>query len=165
MLVSRSVADAEPIRSTTTQRSQSIHHKAPVKIAVIATSTPKTLSGSQLKKKPGNKGGVYKPIHRPPQMPTQHPQEVIVNVNPGDIDEHEVVGPKGHKQKGVKKYKIKGLKKLRKYMLPLLLAYKLKFFTLVPLLLGGLVLIVASTGFAGFFFALFAVGVGLKKDH
>ncbi|XP_014254234.1 nucleoplasmin-like protein ANO39 isoform X1 [Cimex lectularius] len=68
------------------------------------------------------------------------------------------------KKKGKSHKKIKGLKKLKKYMLPLLLAYKLKFFTLVPLLLGGLVLMVATTGFAGFFFALFAVGVGLKKD-
>ena len=61
--------------------------------------------------------------------------------------------------------KIKHFKKLKKFMLPLLLAYKLKFFTLVPLLLGGLVLIVATTGFAGFFFALFAVGLGLKTGH
>nr|XP_018896295.1 PREDICTED: proline-, glutamic acid- and leucine-rich protein 1 [Bemisia tabaci] len=58
--------------------------------------------------------------------------------------------------------KLKDFKKLKKFMLPLLLAYKLKFFTLVPLLLGGLVLIVGTTGFAGFFFALFAVGLGLK---
>ncbi|XP_050533821.1 transcription initiation factor TFIID subunit 11 [Daktulosphaira vitifoliae] len=61
-----------------------------------------------------------------------------------------------------KPFKVKDFKKLKKFMLPLLLAYKLKFFTLVPLMLGGLVLIVATTGFAGFFFALFAVGLGLK---
>ena len=73
-----------------------------------------------------------------------------------------------NKRKHGKKHghiKIKHFKKLKKFMLPLLLAYKLKFFTLVPLLLGGLVLIVATTGFAGFFFALFAVGLGLKTGH
>lgn len=68
------------------------------------------------------------------------------------------------KKHGVK-IKVKGMKKLQKFMLPLLLAYKLKFLTLVPLLLGGLVLIVATTGFAGFFFALFAVGLGMKQHH
>lgn len=53
-------------------------------------------------------------------------------------------------------------KKYRKYMLPLLLAYKLKFFALIPLMMGGLVLLAGSTGFAGFFFALFAATMGLK---
>ncbi|KAI5694218.1 hypothetical protein M8J75_012918 [Diaphorina citri] len=62
-------------------------------------------------------------------------------------------------------FKVKDFKKLKKFMLPLLLAYKLKFFTMVPLLLGGLVLIVGTTGFAGFFFALFAVGLGLRGGH
>lgn len=69
------------------------------------------------------------------------------------------------KGKKHKPFKVKDFKKLKKFMLPLLLAYKLKFFTLVPLMLGGLVLIVATTGFAGFFFALFAVGLGLKGHH
>lgn len=59
------------------------------------------------------------------------------------------------------KHKIK--KRLKKFMLPLLLAYKLKFLILVPLLMGALVLIVGTTGFAGFFFALFVVGLGLQK--
>ena len=54
------------------------------------------------------------------------------------------------------------LKRYYKYMLPLLLAYKLKFFTLVPLLVSGLVLIAGSTGLAGFFFALFAAVMGIK---
>ncbi|XP_075210474.1 uncharacterized protein LOC142317809 [Lycorma delicatula] len=67
------------------------------------------------------------------------------------------------KKKKKKGYKSKHLKKLKKYMFPLLLAYKLKFFTLIPLMLGGLVLIVGSTGFAGFFFALFAIGLSLQK--
>lgn len=48
-------------------------------------------------------------------------------------------------------------------MLPLLLAYKLKYFALVPLLVGGLVLLVGATGLAGFFFALFAAVMGLQK--
>lgn len=72
---------------------------------------------------------------------------------------------KKKKGKKHKPFKVKDFKKLKKFMLPLLLAYKLKFFTLVPLMLGGLVLIVATTGFAGFFFALFAVGLGLKGHH
>ncbi|RZF48329.1 hypothetical protein LSTR_LSTR010292 [Laodelphax striatellus] len=70
-------------------------------------------------------------------------------------------GGKKKKKKG--QFKMKHLKKLKKYMFPLLLAYKLKFFTLIPLMLGGLVLIVGTTGFAGFFFALFAIGLSLQK--
>uniref|UniRef100_A0A146KVD0 Uncharacterized protein n=1 Tax=Lygus hesperus TaxID=30085 RepID=A0A146KVD0_LYGHE len=136
---------------STTQRSQAIHHKAPVKVAVVEVSTSKSAERKHdKKKKKGTKPTASTTIHH------HHHHE--------DDDDALIVNQKGHKGKGVKKYKIKGLKKLRKYMLPLLLAYKLKFFTLVPLLLGGLILIVASTGFAGFFFALFAVGVGLKKD-
>ncbi|XP_018797105.1 PREDICTED: uncharacterized protein LOC108973987 [Bactrocera latifrons] len=53
-------------------------------------------------------------------------------------------------------------KKLKKLMLPLLLAYKLKFIALVPLLIGGLTLLVGSTGLAGFFFALFLTVMTLK---
>lgn len=48
-------------------------------------------------------------------------------------------------------------------MLPLLLAYKLKYFALVPVMIGGLVLLVGATGLAGFFFALFAAVMGLQK--
>lgn len=48
-------------------------------------------------------------------------------------------------------------------MLPLLMAYKLKYFALVPLLIGGLVLLVGATGLAGFFFALFAAVMTLQK--
>lgn len=58
--------------------------------------------------------------------------------------------------------KLKFKKKYRKFLLPLLLAYKLKFFTLIPLLIGGLVLLVGATGTAGFFFALFAAVLSLK---
>ncbi|XP_067631276.1 myb-like protein Z [Eurosta solidaginis] len=53
-------------------------------------------------------------------------------------------------------------KKMKKLMLPLLLAYKLKFIALVPLLIGGLTLLVGSTGLAGFFFALFVTVMALK---
>ena len=41
-------------------------------------------------------------------------------------------------------------------MVPLLLAYKLKFFTLIPVLTFGLILLVKSAGLVGFFFAMFA---------
>lgn len=69
---------------------------------------------------------------------------------------------KTNKIKKIKKYK--GLKKLKKYMLPLLIAYKLKYMMLIPVVLGGLVLLMGTTGFAGFFFALFAVGISLRKE-
>ncbi|XP_050357353.1 uncharacterized protein LOC126778049 [Nymphalis io] len=62
-----------------------------------------------------------------------------------------------------KKHKIKKVKKYSKYMMPLLLAYKLKYFALVPVMIGGLILLVGATGLAGFFFALFAAVMGLQK--
>ncbi|CAH0555716.1 unnamed protein product [Brassicogethes aeneus] len=62
----------------------------------------------------------------------------------------------GRQERG--KYKVK--KKFKKILLPLLLAYKLKFFTLIPVLIGGLVLLTGATGLAGFFFALFAATMG-----
>lgn len=68
---------------------------------------------------------------------------------------------KGH-IKNKRKTKLKP-KKLKKYMLPLLLAYKLKYFALVPVMIGGLILLVGATGMAGFFFALFAAVMGLQK--
>jgi hypothetical protein len=58
------------------------------------------------------------------------------------------------------KFKVK--RKFRRFLLPLLLAYKLKFFTLIPVLIGGLILLTGATGLAGFFFALFAAVMGLK---
>uniref|UniRef100_A0A6P7F438 Uncharacterized protein LOC114324593 n=1 Tax=Diabrotica virgifera virgifera TaxID=50390 RepID=A0A6P7F438_DIAVI len=61
--------------------------------------------------------------------------------------------------RGKGKYK----KRFKKFILPLLLAYKLKFFTLIPVLIGGLVLLTGATGLAGFFFALFAAVMGLKS--
>lgn len=68
----------------------------------------------------------------------------------------------GIKNKRKRKTKLKP-KKLKKYMLPLLLAYKLKYFALVPVMIGGLILLVGVTGMAGFFFALFAAVMGLQK--
>ncbi|XP_066146161.1 uncharacterized protein [Euwallacea fornicatus] len=56
-------------------------------------------------------------------------------------------------------------KKMKKYMMPLLIAYKLKFFTLIPVMIGGLILLTGATGLAGFFFALFAAVMGLKSGH
>nr|XP_022918652.1 uncharacterized protein LOC111427644 [Onthophagus taurus] len=61
------------------------------------------------------------------------------------------------------KFRLK--RKLKKLLLPLLLAYKLKFFTLIPVLIGGLLLLTGATGLAGFFFALFAAVMGLKTGH
>ncbi|CAK1594294.1 unnamed protein product [Parnassius mnemosyne] len=57
----------------------------------------------------------------------------------------------------------KKAKKITKYMMPLLLAYKLKYLALVPVMIAGLVLLVGATGLAGFFFALFAAVMGLQK--
>ncbi|KAI8130354.1 hypothetical protein CVS40_0855 [Lucilia cuprina] len=62
----------------------------------------------------------------------------------------------GRKVKKVKK-------KFKKFLLPLLLAYKLKFMALIPLLIGGLTLLVGTTGLAGFFFALFTAVMSLKS--
>ncbi|XP_013100086.1 uncharacterized protein LOC106082241 [Stomoxys calcitrans] len=64
-----------------------------------------------------------------------------------------------------RKVKKKIKKKFKKFLLPLLLAYKLKFLTLIPLLIGGLTLLVGSTGLAGFFFALFAAVMTMKGGH
>lgn len=78
--------------------------------------------------------------------------------------EVEEIGDKLEMKKG-NKYKPPKVKtkKLKKYMLPLLLAYKMKYFALVPVMIGGLVLLVGATGMAGFFFALFAAVMGLQK--
>lgn len=42
------------------------------------------------------------------------------------------------------------------------MAYKLKFIALIPVLLGGLILLKGTTLLAGFFFSLFAAVLGLK---
>lgn len=77
-------------------------------------------------------------------------------------DENEPASEnEARKKKG--KFKIK--KKLKKFLLPMLLAYKLKFLTLIPLLTGGMVLLAGSAGLAGFFFALFSAVMGLKGSR
>ncbi|KAL5284816.1 hypothetical protein ACFFRR_006871 [Megaselia abdita] len=64
------------------------------------------------------------------------------------------------------KKKIKKIKKkYKKFLLPLLIAYKLKFFALIPVMIAGLTLLVGTTGLAGFFFALFAAIMALKTDN
>jgi hypothetical protein len=50
-------------------------------------------------------------------------------------------------------------------LLPLLIAYKLKFVTVAPLLIALMVLLAGSTGIAGFFFALFAATVTQNRDE
>ncbi|XP_059050593.1 uncharacterized protein LOC131845540 [Achroia grisella] len=79
-----------------------------------------------------------------------------------DEDEDDILEDEVERKKGIKKPKYKK-KKLKKYVLPLLLAYKLKFFALIPVMIGGLILLVGATGLAGFFFALFAAVMGLQK--
>ncbi|XP_011314459.1 uncharacterized protein [Fopius arisanus] len=54
-------------------------------------------------------------------------------------------------------------KKMKRALMALLLAYKLKFAALIPAVIGGLILLVMTTGLAGFFFALFAAVLGLKS--
>ncbi|XP_018372159.1 PREDICTED: uncharacterized protein LOC108767036 [Trachymyrmex cornetzi] len=53
-------------------------------------------------------------------------------------------------------------RKVGRTMLALLMAYKLKFVALIPVILGGLILLKGTTLLAGFFFALFAAVLGLK---
>jgi hypothetical protein len=66
---------------------------------------------------------------------------------------------------GRKKEKFKIKKKYKKFLLPLLIAYKLKFFVLIPVMISGMLLLLKTAGMAGFFFALFISVVGLKKSH
>ncbi|XP_041985530.1 uncharacterized protein LOC121737864 [Aricia agestis] len=90
----------------------------------------------------------------------------------GDDDENEADDDEdydkddfteGDRGSHIKKKIRKRVKKYSKYMMPLLLAYKLKYFALVPVMIAGLVLLVGATGMAGFFFALFAAVMGLQK--
>jgi len=51
-------------------------------------------------------------------------------------------------------------------MLPLLIAYKIKFFVLVPVIIMGLLMMVKMAGMTGFFFAMMASVMGYKEyDH
>lgn len=87
----------------------------------------------------------------------------------GEYEVSEDTDDKGHgthvhrPHNKIKKKLAKKSKKVTKYMMPLLLAYKLKYFALVPVMIAGLVLLVGATGLAGFFFALFAAVMGLQK--
>lgn len=80
-----------------------------------------------------------------------------------DDDDDDEDDAKDPKQAGTKTFKIKK-HKLKKWLLPLLVGYKLKFMTLVPLLFATLALLVASAGFAGFFFAMFTAALTLGKS-
>lgn len=51
-------------------------------------------------------------------------------------EDHDVSYEVRHKHKKKKKHKLKG--KLKKFLIPLLIAYKLKFLTLVPVMIGKL---------------------------
>jgi hypothetical protein len=50
-------------------------------------------------------------------------------------------------------------------LMPLLIAYKLKFVTMAPLFIAAIVLLAGSTGFAGFFLALFVAAVAQNRDE
>ena len=66
-----------------------------------------------------------------------------------------------YKNKGHKEVKVQ--RKYKKFMMPMLIAYKMKFFTLIPMMMAGLVLLLKTAGTAGFFFALFAAAMAMKK--
>lgn len=66
-----------------------------------------------------------------------------------------------YKNKGHKEVKVQ--RKYKKFMMPMLIAYKMKFFTLIPMMMAGLVLLMKTAGIAGFFFALFAAAMAIKK--
>jgi len=51
----------------------------------------------------------------------------------------------------------------RKMLLPLLIVAKLKIAIMFPILIAAMVLLVGSTGMAGFFFALFTAAVTHNK--
>ncbi|XP_061723532.1 uncharacterized protein LOC133529750 [Cydia pomonella] len=80
----------------------------------------------------------------------------------GEYEAEEQDGQHDRSKTKIKPKKPK-TKKLGKYMMPLLLAYKMKYFAMIPLMVAGLVLLVGATGLAGFFFALFAATMGLQK--
>lgn len=79
-----------------------------------------------------------------------------------DDDDSDVSDPEARFKKK-KKFHLKH--KYKKFLLPLLLAYKLKFMMMFPAIVGGLALLVKAAGLAGFFFALFASVVSLQKSH
>ncbi|XP_035772904.1 uncharacterized protein LOC118456348 [Anopheles albimanus] len=80
-----------------------------------------------------------------------------------DYDSQATMDADGTKSAEARKKKFHIKKKYKKFLIPLLLAYKIKFLALVPAIIGGLILLVKSAGLAGFFFALFTAVVSLKK--
>lgn len=92
-------------------------------------------------------------------------QKVNKNFQLADDDEKGDSGRHLEESRGSKKKIKKIQKKYKQFLLPLLLAYKLKFFALVPVLIAGLTLLVGTTGLAGFFFALFAAIMALKTEN
>lgn len=57
----------------------------------------------------------------------------------------------------------RGRGKMDQMLLSLLVAYKMKFLALIPTLIGSIVLLLASNALVGFFFALFATAVSIKR--
>ncbi|XP_047512519.1 uncharacterized protein LOC125054583 [Pieris napi] len=80
-----------------------------------------------------------------------------------EIEEEDTGEESKSKNKRKKKKNALKNKRYSKYMLPLLLAYKMKYVAIVPVMIGGLVLLAGATGLAGFFFALFAATMALQK--
>ncbi|KAH8383737.1 hypothetical protein KR009_010245 [Drosophila setifemur] len=101
---------------------------------------------------------------------SDQPGEAVSNkldgTTPGATSKEQVAqGRQNHGAAETEGRKLKSLKKkIQKLLLPLLIAYKLKFLTLIPVLIGGLTLLVGTTGLAGFFFALFTAVMSLKTS-
>ncbi|XP_064550768.1 uncharacterized protein LOC135436926 [Drosophila montana] len=101
----------------------------------------------------------------PQQQQTQLDAESSKLAEAAAITSKEVQGRHIRLAESYQGRKLKKLKKkIQKLLLPLLIAYKLKFLTLIPVLIGGLVLLVGTTGLAGFFFALFTAVMSLKTS-
>jgi len=67
-----------------------------------------------------------------------------------------------------KKEKFKKLKKkkfMEKYMMPLLMAYKMMFMVAVPVMVKTMMMALSSSGFTGFFIALFGAAVTFHYYH
>lgn len=100
------------------------------------------------------------------KSPISQISDIFGDLDDGEEGEEEInddlEGEDETEGKHRKKPKVKKAK-LKKYVLPLLLAYKMKYFALVPVMIGGLILLIGATGLAGFFFALFAAVMGLQK--
>lgn len=76
-------------------------------------------------------------------------------------DERKLKKRRHKKKKKKPKYRLH--KRHTKLLLPLLIAYKLKFFALIPIGIAALILLSGSAGLAGFFFALFSAVLSAKQ--